>query len=235
MLPIGSLMMEHRLIERMVILVEMESSKINETRKVNPIFIDAIIDFFRTYADRFHHGKEEDILFRELGTKELSGKHGATMNELIEEHIHARKTVSSLENAKDSYIKNKAGSLNEIPKILYELVKLYPKHILKEDKEFFYPCMEYFTKEEQEEMVQEFTEFDKKMIHERYMKTVTEMEKAQFKTVDKWRCKVCNYIYDPETGDPASGIIPGIAFEKLPENWVCPIRSSPKTEFEKIL
>ena len=76
--------------------------------------------------------------------------------------------------------------------------------------------MDCFTKEAKEEMVLEFTEFDKKMIHERYGKIVAEMEKAQYKTLEKLRCKVCNYIYDPETGDPASGIMPGIAFEKLP-------------------
>jgi hemerythrin-like domain-containing protein/rubredoxin len=219
----------------MVLLVEMESSKIIENKKVNPISIDTMIDFFRTYADRCHHGKEEGILFRELATKELSGEHSAMMNELIEEHIYARKTVSSLENAKDSYVKGNAGSLNDISRILEELAKFYPKHILKEDKEFFYPCMEYFTKEEQEEMVLKFTEFDTKMIHERYRKIVAELEKAKYKTLEKWRCQVCNYVYDPEIGDPVSGIMPGIAFEKLHEKWVCPICSAPKTKFEKIL
>ena len=36
----------------------------NQNKKVNPNFITAAVDFFRTYADRFHHGKEEGILFR---------------------------------------------------------------------------------------------------------------------------------------------------------------------------
>ncbi len=35
-------------------------------------------------------------------------------------------------------------------------------------------------------------------------------------------CDLCGYVYDPEHGDPASGIAPGVAFEDLPDDWVCP-------------
>jgi rubredoxin len=38
----------------------------------------------------------------------------------------------------------------------------------------------------------------------------------------KWQCTVCDYIYDPELGDPDSGIEAGTAFEELPDDWVCP-------------
>ena len=63
LLPIGPLMREHRLIERMVKLMEEEMRKISETKEINPDFIDVAINFVRTYADKCHHGKEEDILF----------------------------------------------------------------------------------------------------------------------------------------------------------------------------
>jgi rubredoxin len=39
----------------------------------------------------------------------------------------------------------------------------------------------------------------------------------------KYICTVCDYIYDPEKGDPDSGIEPGTAFEDIPEDWVCPL------------
>lgn len=39
----------------------------------------------------------------------------------------------------------------------------------------------------------------------------------------KYECVVCGYIYDPELGDPDSGVAPGTPFEKLPEDWVCPL------------
>ena len=49
----------------------------------------------------------------------------------------------------------------------------------------------------------------------------------------KYKCKVCGYIYDPANGDPDSGMKPGTPFEELPDSWVCPICSAPKSEFEK--
>ena len=80
MLPIGTLMMEHRLIERMIIIIKDELKVIQEEKKVNPIFIDNIVDFLRTYADQTHHGKEEDILFRELKKKNLSDEQLMTIS-----------------------------------------------------------------------------------------------------------------------------------------------------------
>jgi len=50
----------------------------------------------------------------------------------------------------------------------------------------------------------------------------------------KYQCSVCGYIYDPEEGDPENGISPGIPFEKLPDDWVCPVCGADKSEFEKV-
>jgi rubredoxin len=52
--------------------------------------------------------------------------------------------------------------------------------------------------------------------------------------MDKYKCLVCGYIYDPAKGDPDNGQPAGTPFEKLPESWVCPECGAPKTEFEKI-
>jgi rubredoxin len=50
----------------------------------------------------------------------------------------------------------------------------------------------------------------------------------------KYQCTVCGYIYDPKVGDPDNGIVPGVAFEELPEDWVCPVCGAAKSEFEKV-
>lgn len=39
----------------------------------------------------------------------------------------------------------------------------------------------------------------------------------------KYKCNVCGYVYDPETGDPSQNIPPGTPFEKLPDSWTCPV------------
>jgi len=164
-------MWEHRLIEKMLRLFDGQIKNINVTKKLDTVFIDTAVDFIRTYADRTHHGKEEDILFRELAKKELSSDHTRIMNELVEEHTYARKTVGKLVEAKERYLKGENTS-EEVIGYLRELAQFYPKHIEKEDKHFFFPCMDYFTKEEQDAMLLEFYEFDRKMIHEKYKKVV---------------------------------------------------------------
>ena len=52
--------------------------------------------------------------------------------------------------------------------------------------------------------------------------------------MDKYKCLVCGYIYDPAKGDPDNGVPAGTSFDKLPGDWVCPECGAPKSEFEKI-
>ncbi len=52
--------------------------------------------------------------------------------------------------------------------------------------------------------------------------------------MEKWRCTVCDYIYDPEKGDPENQVEPGTLFEKLPADWVCHECGAEKDMFEKL-
>jgi rubredoxin len=52
--------------------------------------------------------------------------------------------------------------------------------------------------------------------------------------MDKYRCVVCGYIYDPAEGDPDNGVNPGTPFEDLPDDWVCPVCGATKDQFEKV-
>lgn len=47
-----------------------------------------------------------------------------------------------------------------------------------------------------------------------------------------WVCVNCGYTYDPEVGDPDSGIAPGTAFEDIPDDWKCPQCGMAKADFE---
>ena len=42
-------------------------------------------------------------------------------------------------------------------------------------------------------------------------------------TPSRYRCAACDYIYNPERGEPKNGIKPGTAFEDLPDTYVCPV------------
>jgi len=163
----------------MIKVMKTEAEAIGRTGKVRPEFIDRAADFIRTYADRCHHGKEEDILFRALKKKELSLEHARILRELLEEHAYARQVVGDLIAAQERYVKGDKTTVDEVARLMDMLVELYPKHIEKEDKHFFIPCMAYFTKEEQENMLAESYEFDRKIIHEKYGKVVRQLEERR--------------------------------------------------------
>ena len=169
------LMIEHRLIERMLALIKKEAMRIRATKEINPVFIDNAVDFIRVYADRTHHGKEEDILFRELAKKEMNSQEKKIMGELIQEHVLGRKTVGDLVDAKKRHFAGDNSALEMVVEKLEFLVSFYPRHIEKEDKVFFPAMMKYLSVEEQERMLSEFWEFDKNMIHEKYRHLVEEL------------------------------------------------------------
>ena len=60
-----------------------------------------------------------------------------------------------------------------------------------------------------------------------------EPKKEVAAAMQKYKCTVCGYIYDPEKGDPDGGIAPGTPFEKIPDDWVCPVCGATKDQFEK--
>ena len=67
-----------------------------------------------------------------------------------------------------------------------------------------------------------------------YIEEKAEPEKKAASGTAKYKCKVCGYVYDPEKGDPDSGIKPGKPFSDLPDDWVCPVCGAEKSEFEEL-
>jgi len=174
--PTGPLVWEHRLIERMIARMRDQLPAIELTGSVDPVFIDTATDFIRTYADRCHHGKEEDILFRELAKKELAPALKSDMEGLIQDHVFGRKVTGQLVAANASYRAGDIEALDAIRAAIQTLVDFYPVHIAKEDKHFFRPCLAYFSEEEKRAMLEESAEFDAQLIHEKYGSIVAAWE-----------------------------------------------------------
>jgi hemerythrin-like domain-containing protein len=173
-------MHEHRLIERMLGLLRKEASRIQNGELVDSLFVEQAVDFFRTFADRCHHGKEEDILFRELRSKPMSEPHRMTMNELIEEHVQGRRLVSWLEEANHSLAYGGEGSAaGDVHAAMDALLTFYPNHIEKEDKRFFHPIMDHFTREEMDAMLEEYDAFEKELLHEKYKGMIEGFERKK--------------------------------------------------------
>src|SRR5271157_3635891 len=133
--PRGPLMTEHRLIEKMIKVISREIQEIMHGKQPEPVFIDTIIDFIRTYADSTHHGKEEEIMFKTLARMKMKSEDTKVMHELIEEHKTGRATVKanvkSYENYKETI---QQEEFDLFLKNMDNLTRFYPVHIAKEDK-----------------------------------------------------------------------------------------------------
>jgi len=172
----GPLMIEHRLIEQMLAVVRRALEHAEQTGSIDPYVVDKAVDFIRVYADRTHHGKEEDILFRDLRKKQLSSADRQVMDELIAEHVFGRSTTKALVEANLRYRRGNESARGEVTTHLKTLVEFYPIHIKKEDEIFFPASRSYFSDAEDQAMLVEFGEFDSKMIHEKYKAVVKDFE-----------------------------------------------------------
>lgn len=178
MQPIGPLMHEHRDIERVITLIRGEVEHLAAGKKPEPERIEEFIFLMRGFADACHHGKEEDILFRDLEKKDLSEQHRRIMEELVQEHVEAREMVQKLEESNNELKSGKSTAVMDIKAQLKRIADHYPGHIVKEDKHFFFPCMEYFSEDERDAMLEEFDEFEQNMPHEDYLKRIENLEKG---------------------------------------------------------
>jgi len=174
--PAGPLMHEHRLIERMIGVLGVELDAAERSGRVDTVAIADATDFIRTYADRCHHGKEEDILFARLADKPLEPDLADEMEGLIQDHVYGRTLTRQLVGANGRYAAGEESALGEIVPLLRALAEFYPVHIEREDHHFFKPCLEYFSEAERVQMLADFDEFDRALIHQRYREVVERLE-----------------------------------------------------------
>ncbi len=183
MLPVAPLMIEHRLIDRMIRLMAQEAARIGDNLEVGPQFafvevrfIDAAVDFLRVYADRLHHGKEEDILFVALKGKPLSPEQLAILQQLQAEHTWGRQATANLAATRQRLAQGDPGATADLLKCLSALAEFYPRHMTKEDQDFFLPVMTYFSPEEKNALLGQMNDPDNASVHEKYQKVVATWE-----------------------------------------------------------
>jgi len=176
MLPIGELMIEHRLIDRILKLMRIELDRIGAYGTADPEFIDSAVVFMKEYADICHHGKEEQILFARLKEKKLSPEMRKMVDDLTQEHVFVRNLTNEIVRAKDRYVGQDPEGKPSIISTLNIMIEFYPKHVEKEEKHFFIPAMKYFTDEEKNTMLGTFREFDARLFHDEFQMMITGLE-----------------------------------------------------------
>lgn len=146
--PIKKLVDEHRLIKRWLALIPEVIKNLDiKSEKDRRLVLDGV-DFIRSYADKYHHAKEEDILFKYFDPS-LD-----VLKVMAEDHQkgrgYARNTLAALDNNdRETIVKN-----------LTAYCELLTEHIKKED-EILYPWMDRnLTTGQVDEMFAKFNKID---------------------------------------------------------------------------
>tara|TARA_Y100000310_G_C20687229_1_gene819856 strand:- start:644 stop:1177 length:534 start_codon:yes stop_codon:yes gene_type:complete len=160
---------EHKNILKVIGSLEKEHNHIESGKKIDKDFFEKIIDFIRNYADKFHHAKEEDILFKEFSKCVDEGRvHCNPTEQMLYEHDLGRNFVKGMEQGvnednREKVIKNIKG--------YSELLK---EHIYKEDSILYPMADEALDKKVKDLVLKKFerVERERKEDNEKYLKIV---------------------------------------------------------------
>jgi hemerythrin-like domain-containing protein len=172
------MMDEHQLILRMITLVEKNTALLEQGKFRNWQFYLDAVDFIRNYADRFHHAKEEDVLFVELIANGMPEKQ-SPIEAMHMEHDQGRAHVRDIEAAEQKALDGEPGQGAIIAEHAKGYAALLRGHIDKEDN-ILYPLAERVLPEGvRERMLAAYAEAEAKtpQLEERYRELVEEYER----------------------------------------------------------
>ncbi|AFS77715.1 hemerythrin HHE cation binding domain-containing protein [Gottschalkia acidurici 9a] len=139
-----------------------------------------VIDFIRNYADKYHHGKEEDMLFIDMNNELQETIGEGPIQGMLIEHNFGRSLVMDLEVALNSH---KSGDKEAIVDIIGNAIgyaNLLTKHINKEDNMIYKYATNNLKKETLDKLDIQFKEFEENSAHievkNKYIKFVNELE-----------------------------------------------------------
>lgn len=154
MTPSEILMAEHRVIEAVLTCMERATFAI-EKGSLNANSFRQCLAFFRTFADRCHHGKEEDILFPVLEQHGVE-RAGGPIGVMLEEHEEGRQLLAAIDSALPLAQKGDAAAIARLSRAALTYVGLLRDHIKKEDEVLFPLGDQQLDVAEQEKLIDAF-------------------------------------------------------------------------------
>jgi hemerythrin-like domain-containing protein len=178
MKPTELLMKEHEAIKQMLQIVNKICYKLQSGDLVDTSHLVQIVDFIKNFADKCHHGKEEDILFETMGEVGFAKEVGP-ISVMLSEHIMGRELVKGLSDAVDLYKKGDKNAVSTIIGNARKYSALLDQHIDKENN-ILYPMADArLSQEQQNNMLKEFEKFEQEKMdpgkHEEFHKTLNDL------------------------------------------------------------
>ena len=137
MQPIKDLKMEHDAVQLTLRILNKICQRIEKTEEIIDLrHTDQLLEFFKVFVDKCHHGKEEELLFPALEKVGVSNK-GGPIEVLLHEHQQGREYAQAMNAALAQYTKGDRTAVNGFVKTAREYINLLDQHIDKENNVLF--------------------------------------------------------------------------------------------------
>ncbi len=171
---------EHEGILAMLAVVEAAAYRLRDGKSVPPDLMVNAVDFFRNFADKCHHSKEEKELFPTLIEHGLPNE-GGPVGVMLEEHDQGRAFIRGMSEAAAKYAKGDTSARDALVSNTLGYVKLLREHIEKENAMLFPMADSVFNDLEQGELYDAFERIEAEEmgagVHERYHAMIGEYQK----------------------------------------------------------
>ncbi len=180
MRPTEILMQEHRVIEQVMNCLEIIAQRAEADSKLDVESANQAIDFLRNFADRCHHGKEEDCLFPLLEQKGFSPDEGPT-GVMRQEHEAGRRYICGMEEACNAVTDRDSPAIGAFASNARAYVLLLREHIHKEDHCLFSMADQALSEQEQQQVMDSFANVEQDDMgpgtHQKYLDIAIELAK----------------------------------------------------------
>ncbi len=165
MVATEALKKDHRLIEKMLDILQKVAKKFDQGGDVPAASLKNASDFIKTFADNYHHGKEEDLLFRAMEERGFP-REGGPIGVMLIEHEEGRGYTKALAEGIDKYAAGDSNSKNAIAENARNYSNLLSQHIPKEDGILYMMADNILPESFQEELLRKFEIVEKEKLGE---------------------------------------------------------------------
>lgn len=157
------LIREHADVIQMLEVLEKIAHRMEVGEPVNPLYLEAILDFLITFVDKSHHGKEEKLLFPALIRKGIPNE-GGPVGVMLHEHDAGRSYIKGMSQAVSEYRKGNLAVTSEFIANARGYISLLNQHIHKENNILFRMADNKLSEAEQVSLYEEFVSLERNEI-----------------------------------------------------------------------
>lgn len=146
---------EHRVIESVIGALDAAAQKLDAGKPVRPSFFVDAARFIADFADGYHHGKEEGVLFEAMARNGMP-MDGGPIAVMLYEHERAREITSGLRKAAAEFANGDRSVAQTVAEYARAYGELLTQHIYKEDNILFPMADQVIVPQDQDDVLSEF-------------------------------------------------------------------------------